>query len=188
MFYLISIALVIFTFLFTSAVACIIAIPLFFILKYLNNKYFHLIWLTPKKLKISLICFVIVFALFQTYTAFYPTDSFYKDEFENNTGLKFPKSGDIIAKDASYPDTHGDYSATVLFKVNQEDFDLLLTSIQRNNKFNLDTFPFKIKLPNLDTTVHFNVSYIQIQRKRDLNFIIGFNDKDKLIGIQRDSW
>jgi hypothetical protein len=57
-----------------------------------------------------------------TYLAFYPSDSFYKSEFERVTDIKFPSSGVFIEKQSSYPDIHGDYSSCALFTVSPEDF------------------------------------------------------------------
>lgn len=98
---------------------CIVAIPLYFLLRFLNNKYFNLIWLTNRRLKIILSLAVILFASYQVYIAFYPTDSFYIDEFESNTKITFPKSGKIIIKGATYPDIHGDYSVSAMILVNE---------------------------------------------------------------------
>jgi hypothetical protein len=151
-------------------------------------------WLAKKgykKVGLALLATVTIWTIYSVYTAFYPTDSFYKDEFENNTGLKFPKSGDILTKDASYPDIHGDYSATAIFKTDNNDFNEIQRAIEQNNKFQLDTFPRKFTLTNFDTTIKepgFTKCYTLNRQDRDLIFTISFNNKDNLIEIQRDSW
>lgn len=144
-----------------------------------------------KKVGLAILAIVTFWTIYTSYTAFYPTNSFYKDEFEYNTGLDFPKSGDILTKDASYPDLHGDYSATAVFKTDQEDFKQILTAIQKDSKFQLDTIPFKFNLANFDNNVKetsFNKCFKLNRQDRDLVFTISFNDKDNLIAIQRDSW
>ncbi len=151
-------------------------------------------WLTKKgykKIGLAFLATVTIWTVYSFYTAFYPTDSFYEDEFEFNTGLDLPTTGDILTKDASYPDLHGDYSATARFKTDSKDFKNILTSIQKDSKFKLDTIPFKSNLANFDAIVKetsFNKCFTLNRQDRDLIFKISFNDKDNLIEIQRDSW
>jgi len=151
-------------------------------------------WLTKKGYKrvgLAILATITIGTIYFSYTAFYPTGSFYEDEFEDNTGLDFPNSGDILTKDASYPDQHGDYSATALFKIDQNDFNLILNSIQKNAKFKLDTIPFKFNLANIDTKIKetsFTKCYTLNRQDRNLIFTISFNDNDNIIEIQRDSW
>jgi hypothetical protein len=151
-------------------------------------------WLTKigyKIIGLTILATVTIWTIYSTYTAFYPTDDFYEEEFEYNTGLDFPTSGDILTKNASYPDLHGDYSATALFKTDSKDFKKILTAIQKDSKFQLDTIPYKFNLANFDKTIKetsFNKCFTLNRQDRDLIFKISFNDKDKLIEIQRDSW
>ncbi|MBS1771617.1 MAG: hypothetical protein JST82_02065 [Bacteroidetes bacterium] len=63
--------------------------------------------------------------LFSIYTAIYPLDSFYKEEFEYGFKTPFPKSGNIIAKSASYPDIHGDYTSAFVAQLNSADYKKL---------------------------------------------------------------
>jgi len=64
-----------------------------------------------------------------SYLAFYPSDSFYKSEFERITNIKFPSSGVFIEKQSSYPDIHGDYSSCALFTASPEDFEYIKSKI-----------------------------------------------------------
>jgi len=59
------------------------------------------------------------------YTAFFPTDSFYKEDFKEVTGIDFPESGEIVYKSATYPDQFGDYGSTSIVKVNKEFYENL---------------------------------------------------------------
>ena len=73
-----------------------------------------------------------IFIVYNIYTAIYPTDSFYKDEFEDCFKTKFPKSGTIIAKDATYPSIHGEYNASFIAKLNAKDYHKLLALFQKD--------------------------------------------------------
>lgn len=68
---------------------------------------------------------------FNIYTAFYPMESFYRDEFVNVTGYKFPKSGKFKFKSASYPDFHGDYEACAVIEISEDDFQELKMKNQK---------------------------------------------------------
>jgi hypothetical protein len=65
---------------------------------------------------------IFAFAGYHVYTAVYPPDSFYREEFEERTGIGMPVSAKIIYKNATYPDFHGDYASALLFEVSAEDF------------------------------------------------------------------
>jgi len=80
----------------------------------------------------------------QTYFAFFPTNSFYKDEFKFNTGLDLPSSADIIDKDSEYPDLHGDYWASAIIKLDESDYTKLKADISKLNDFQIDTTSQKI--------------------------------------------
>lgn len=175
----------------------IVIFGLFFILIILipvGLAYLVFRWLTKKgykKIGLVILTTVTIWTVYSSYTAFFPTESFYEDEFEYNTGLDFPISGDILTKDASFPDLQGNYSATALFKTDKNDFNRILSAIQNNNGFQLDTIPFKFNLANFDTTIkeaNFTKCYTLKRHDRDLVFTISFNEKDSLIEIQRDSW
>jgi heme/copper-type cytochrome/quinol oxidase subunit 2 len=121
----------------------------------------------------------LAFFTYQIYTSIYPTNGFYKSEFEHNTGIEFPNSGEIIRKDADYPDTHGDYRAIALFKVNKTDFYSLLHSIQNDRRFIADTFI---------SNNNFSLRYTHSRKDRDLTFSLSFNEVDFLIEMERNSW
>ncbi|MET4107214.1 hypothetical protein [Hymenobacter sp. UYP22] len=79
-------------------------------------------------------CGLLVVSYF-VYTAFYPTDEFYEKEFQHIAGLPFPKSGEILTKDASYPDQHGDYSACALVEVSPQEYQAILQRIAQDSSF-----------------------------------------------------
>lgn len=68
---------------------------------------------------------VIILAGF-VYIDIYPTESFYKAEFERVVGIPFPNEGQIVFKDASYPDFFGDYTSCALIDVPAGEYKKLL--------------------------------------------------------------
>jgi hypothetical protein len=63
------------------------------------------------------------------FSAIYPDDSFYEENFKEVTKLNFPKNGKIISKSASYPDQHGDYSSSFLVELNPQNINALKRQI-----------------------------------------------------------
>lgn len=134
--------------------------------------------------KIGLWVFALMFfgLTYFIYTSLYPTDGFYKDEFENHTGLKFPKSGKIFVKNATFPDQHGDYSAHAVFKVDRKDFLKLTEQIQKSSKFQIDTSKFS------KTKANHQTRYLLNSKDLELVFELKFDTKTKTVEMQRDSW
>ena len=52
-------------------------------------------------------------------------DSFYKDELQNNAGLRVDDGYEVLAKSSSYPDMHGDYYSEAVFRVSELDLSTL---------------------------------------------------------------
>ncbi|MCW3126104.1 MAG: hypothetical protein JWO03_1762 [Bacteroidetes bacterium] len=99
-------------------------------------------WLSRKGYRFwgLFICLSIIGSeFFAVYTALYPLDSFYKEDFEFCTKLKFPESGKIIAKDATYPDFHGEYSSDAVVSISESDFYSLLNKVNADTFFRTDT-------------------------------------------------
>lgn len=174
---------------------CIITVPLYFAIKYVNIKYFHINWLTIRKLKLLTGFLTIMIASYHTYTAFYPSDSFFEDEFENSTKMQFPNSGKILEKEASYPDMHGDYTSSAIILVNDSDFNLILKQIQQNKTFQPDTLNISFgreiqKKVNLLTNADFKMVYSNYELAHQLSsmFVIAFDFKNKIIIFEWSSW
>lgn len=66
---------------------------------------------------------------FEIYTAFYPLESFYRDEFSRVTGNDFPVSGRFKFKEASLPDIHGDHTSCAVIEVSEKDYEALHSKI-----------------------------------------------------------
>jgi len=100
--------------------------------------YFCYRWLSRKGLKkiaLILVGIIVLILTFSIYRVVSPEDSFYKDDFKDGLNLPFPSSGDIISKDASYPDTHGKYCACSLIKFNKNDYNYVAEFLKNNPKF-----------------------------------------------------
>jgi hypothetical protein len=77
-----------------------------------------------------ILAFIPVFTVvYFIYTAFYPLDEFYEEDFTEVTTLPFPKSGKIMAKSPSYPDQFGDYSSCSLIELNEKEFENLISTL-----------------------------------------------------------
>jgi len=134
---------------------------------------------------------IALLAFFTTWTAFFPLDSFYKDEFKYNTGLEFPVSGTIIAKASEYPDLHGDYWASAIIEVKEDDYQTLKKQISQRANFSLDTTNQKIgitteydKLTNNINEGEIEVVYSNMEKQW---FKVAFLKDRKTIIFERNS-
>ncbi|MEJ7560072.1 MAG: hypothetical protein WKF66_17290 [Pedobacter sp.] len=142
-------------------------------------------WLNKiEQTEIGLWLFTLIFfgLTYLIYTVLNPTDRFYKDEFENYTGLQFPESGKILMKNATYPDQHGDYSAHAVFKVDKKDFLKITEQIRKSIKFQIATDKFS------RPTTNYKTQYLLNSRDLGLAFELKFDTKTNTIEMQRNSW
>ncbi len=105
-------------FLILLGVLLLFGIPLllaFFIYRWLVKK-------GQKKIALIISSLIIATLLFFVYTAINPLDSFYKDDFEKETEVKFPTSGKFLSKAASFPDHHGKYYSDAVIKFSKKDY------------------------------------------------------------------
>ncbi len=156
--------------------------------------YFLYRWLTKSRFKKYALIFPVVIVgslIFFIYTAFYPTDSFYEDEFEYNTGIKLPPSADILDKDASYPDQHGDYWSAAIIQLNESDYSKLKTELSKATNFEEDTTQHKIGVTTdyirLTDDIKKNEIQIVYSNKKEQWFKIAFLTDKKRIIFERAS-
>lgn len=88
-----------------------------------------------KKVAVGIPAAIIVYLTYSIYTAIYPDDAFYHEEFKTVTLRDLPQSAKIIAKDASYPDQHGEYCSVALIKLSQKDYNNLRNQIINDKRF-----------------------------------------------------
>lgn len=63
--------------------------------------------------------------IFVIVTAIWPMDSFYLDELRNNSNLEVSGKYEVLSKNSSYPDMHGDYYSEAVLRVTDMDFSSL---------------------------------------------------------------
>lgn len=100
-------------------VIIIVGVPIglsFLILRFIKKRNYD------KRLRLIALIPMLTVGYF-IYTAFFPTDSFYKEDFKEVTGIEFPENGEILYKTATYPDQHGDYGSTSIVKVDKEFYE-----------------------------------------------------------------
>ncbi|WP_354361500.1 hypothetical protein [Pedobacter sp. UYP30] len=93
--------------------------------------------MTNKGYRIFGLSFILAFSFFliySTYTAIYPTSSFYLSEFKEVTLREAPKSTTIIRKETSYPDFHGDYCSASLIELSKGDYLKLLNELSKDTR------------------------------------------------------
>ena len=125
-------------FLFYFAIAMAIAGPFVFSLAFYK-------WWQKRNVRTTI--FLVLAGLllpysYLVYDAFYPSDSFYKEEFAKLTKFPFPDKCTITKKSASYPDIHGDYAACAQIEVSQIEYDGLLEHFANNPSYTFDSTNF----------------------------------------------
>lgn len=134
--------------LFGIFVLIMISIPIgiaYLIYRFLSRKGY-------KKSGLLVLFSTIALMVYLGYTSIYPEDSFYKDEFEYNAGIDFPKSGKIIWKEADYPDIHGDYEASMIFTADSVDFENMLNQTENLSGIAPDSIDFSLNINGVDFT------------------------------------
>lgn len=126
-------------FLILSLVFGIITAILFRIFKYFSNRFnWTFIDFTNKNIFPYLLIISSIFSLSQAYTAVYPNDSFYYDEFEYVTNRAIPKSAKIKFKNSSYPGIQGDYFSKSIIELSPQDYIKLLLELKNDKSLRLE--------------------------------------------------
>jgi hypothetical protein len=109
-----------------AAIPIILSVLFFKWLSRLGYKYVAIAVLAP----------IYIWLTYSIYTAIYPTDEFYYDEFKTVTLRQIPKSAVVVNKTASYPDFHGDYVSVSRIKLSKQDYGKLLKDIKADERLN----------------------------------------------------
>jgi hypothetical protein len=80
---------------------------------------------------VTLICY-------HVYTALNPSTGFYLDELQTVTARQPPSEAEVIAKDATYPDLHGDYCSFSRIRFREASYRKLLDELKADNRFTGD--------------------------------------------------
>lgn len=128
---------------------------------------------------------------FYIYTAFYPTDSFYREDFASNTNIKLPNTAKILAKDASYPDQFGDYWSSAIIQLNEDEYLKLESELSKSKNFEIDTTNQKIGITKEYSKLTENISENEIKivyyNKNKEWFKVAFLKDKKRIIFERSS-
>ena len=87
-----------------------------------------------RHINVAYIFILVLFPAYVTFDAFYPSTSFYEEEFKTVTLREIPKSAKFIEKTSSYPDFHGDYCSSSQIKLSKTDYYNLLTELNLDKK------------------------------------------------------
>jgi hypothetical protein len=75
---------------------------------------------------------------YQSYSALYPSADFYLDELQTVTARQPPAEAKVIAKDATYPDLHGDYCSFSRIRLSEWSYRKLLDELKTDERFTAD--------------------------------------------------
>ena len=100
----------------------------------LPTLFAYLVYRCVRKTRIRLIgtlCLLLapLLTIYFIYTAIFPNDDFYFEEYKTATSFDAPKSAVIIKKTATYPDFHGDYISVSIIELSKEDYLSLYTKL-----------------------------------------------------------
>lgn len=132
-----------------------------------------------RKVNIVYISSILVLSLYLTVDAFFPGKRFFKDEFETVTLRELPESAIFIAKNASYPDFHGDYCSSSQIMLSSVDYTNLLSEINNDSRISKDEYivgsdEFSKTLGDKKPGDITNVFRRRIGVKNDFYYYIGF--------------
>jgi hypothetical protein len=143
-----------------------------------------------KRLRLLALIPLLIIGYF-VYTAFYPTEEFYKEDFQQVTGAKFPENAVIEYKWASYPDQFGDYSSISLVKADKAFYTQLLSQIHERGftkpgEEDIGLMEYnRIKNQLEDRKIEQEYS---VSKSGGLVYYVGFlSDKETMI-VQKTSW
>ncbi len=129
------------------------------------------------------------------YTAFFPTDSFYKEDFKEVTGIDFPENGEIMYKSSTYPDQFGDYRSTSIVKVDKEFYERLKGQLKTkglvdylDEKEEDSSGPYNSKEIDREIGVEKIEKAFSMTVESGVFYYVGFlSDRETLV-VQRQSW
>ncbi|WKN41426.1 hypothetical protein [Tunicatimonas pelagia] len=132
----------------------------------------------------------IILFIYAVYDSFYPSDDFYKEDYEEVTSQKFPENGKILSKSASFPDHFGDYNSAALIEIDSSECQILQARLVENN-FEEDSIEFS-STERRYVEKELSGRIYEVQLKKEINegkyYFVGFLSDGKSIVYQRISW
>lgn len=124
----------------------------------------------------------------ELYGAVWPRDVFYRHEFERIVNTSLPASVVFQAKDATYPDQHGDYQAYAVMTVPDTTYRRLIAVVKADTSWLPVTHPEIIDLVGWDVAALLPPARLVVQAGRDGgNVIICFGQDGHTIPFYRFS-
>jgi amino acid transporter len=164
----------------------LIGIPIgisYLIYQWIKKKEFEKKWRL-----LAIIPLIIVGYFF--YTAIYPDEDYYKNDFKEVTDMEFPKSGKILYKTASYPDQFGDYTSSFLAEFENDYLQKLEANlkkkgfVKKENNMSSEELDY---IENKKGSRKYSAEY-----SKELNggkyYSVGFLNDNKSVVITRVSW
>jgi hypothetical protein len=131
---------------------------------------------------------IFLISIIITYDAFFPSESFYEEEFKQVTLREIPKSAEFVSKTSSYPDFHGDYCSSSQIKLSKEDYQKLLNELKVDQRIiqngqSVGFEEFNYTLGN-KTEKNFTTSFIrEIPGEEDHYMYIAFYNDNETIFV-----
>ena len=164
----------------------IIGIPIaitYLLYKYFNRKF-------PNKLYKYVAFAPTLLLIYSIWTAIYPSQDFYEDDFKEVTQIEFPKNSKFIYKDATFPDHFGDYTSVFMIETSKNEIDKLKAQLEKlkfeeiqDDKWH--SFETKSAIQKTKAKISNQYNY-EIQDGK--NYYVALFDDNKTVLIRRISW
>ena len=121
------------------------------------------------------------------YDFIYPSDSFYKQDFEEVTGMRFPKDAVILQKSSSLPDHFGDYSSKFYVQVDPSLYSALPSKLAERG-FVLDTqYDYSKWIDDFYEDYQIKIAY-SYEEAGGVYYFVGFIHNSNLLYLRRSSY
>ncbi len=150
-----------------------------FIKKRNYDKRLRLIALTP-----------ILIMTYLIYSAIYPNEKFYREDFVEVTGIELPEEVEFKYKSATYPDHFGDYTSISIIKVDKDFYKNLPNTLTQNGQKETGQ---KFHTPEFDKALE-HKDNLEIDKEftkeegGGVYYYVGFLTDYETIIVKRVSW
>jgi len=147
----------------------------------------------PRQLALLLASLPILVVGYFIFTAFYPNDDFYEEEFTRITSLPYPEDAEIVAKGATYPDQFGDYASCAKIEVELATYAQIKQKLGANPDFTLAAASAVIHTSAFDDVAAgipaaaYEACFVRTGHNRGAHMFIGFLTDHKTIILYRSS-
>jgi hypothetical protein len=146
-----------------------------------------------RKLALTVASLPVLIVSYFIFTAVYPNDDFYEEEFTRITSLSYPEDAEIINKDATYPDQFGDYASCARIEVQPATYDLIEAQVRSDSRFSPASDSLRIMTSASDNVEYklksatYKTQFTRVNSKNGAYMFIGFLTDHKTIIIERSS-